>query len=278
MYVCSLKLLHMKKTIGVVLVLLLACNKNSNQHSIIVPDVIQAEKRRGNITGAIQIIDLDGKLLQDASGVTVSIEQSTVSTKTQANGRWTLDSIPFGTYDISISKTGYGIAKIMGVYHAATNNATTTIGKSKTINLVSSIEVTELKAKKTTDVNPSLASLIASGLAEDGFIFDPVFNSPTPGEKKIRLFFSNTADVSTTNYVVTEKQKYSGGSNESENYNFGLSWFVSNGFQPGQTVYVKAFGDGYGDDDYDDPISGLSIFPSLAAKGSPVTSFVLPMK
>jgi hypothetical protein len=115
-------------------------------------------------------------------------------------------------------------------------------------------------------------------LAEDGFIFDPVFNSPTPGEKKIRLFFSNTADVSTTNYVVTEKQKYSGGSNESENYNFGLSWFVSNGFQPGQTVYVKAFGDGYGDDDYDDPISGLSIFPSLAAKGSPVTSFVLPMK
>ena len=268
----------MKKTIGVVLVLLLACNKNSNQHSIIVPDVIQAENRRGNITGTIQLVDLDGKLLQDASGVTVSIEQSTVSTKTQANGRWTLDSIPFGTYDISISKTGYGIAKIMGIYHAATNNGTTQIGKSRTINQISTIEITAITTKKVTDVNPTLAALIASGLAEDGIIFDPVFSSSTPGDKKIRLFFSNTADVSTTNYVVTEKQNYSGGSKESENYNFGLSWFVSNGFQPGQTIYVKAYGDGYGDDDYDDPISGLSIFPSLAAKGSPVTSFVLPLK
>ena len=268
----------MKKTIGVVLVLLLACNKNSNQHSIIVPDVIQAEKRRGNITGAIQIIDLDGKLVQDASGVTVSIEQSTVSTKTQPNGRWTLDSIPFGTYDISISKPGCGIAKIMGIYHAATNNGTTLIGNSRTINQISTIEVTAINTKKVSDVNPTLPALIASGIAEDGIVFDPVFSSTTPGEKKIRLFFSNTADVSTTNYVVTEKQKFSGGARESENYNFGLSWFVSNGFQPGQTVYVKAFGDGYGDDDYDDPISGLSIFPSLAAKGSPVTSFVLPMK
>jgi len=268
----------MKKTIGVVLVLLLACNKNSNQHSIVVPDVIQAENRRGNITGVIQLYDIDGKLLQDASGVSVSIEQSSVSTKTQANGRWTLDSIPFGTYDIAITKSGYGIARIMGVYHAASNHGTTIIGKSRSINQISTIEVTEIKTKKTTEVNPNLASLIASGIAEDGIIFDPVFNSPTPGEKKIRLFFSNTADVSTTNYMVTEKQRFSGKSNESENYNFGLSWFVSNGFQPGQTVYVKAFGDGFADDEYDDPISGLFIFPSLAAKGSPVNSFVVPLK
>lgn len=268
----------MKKTIGIALVLLLGCNKNSNQHSIVVPDVIQAQNRRGNITGAIQLFDIDGKLMQDASGVTVSIEQSSVSTQTKANGSWTLDSIPFGTYDIAITKSGFGTGKIMGVYHAATNHGTTLIGRSRSLNQVSSIEVTAINTKKTTEVNPALASLIASGLAEDGIIFDPVFNSPTPGEKKIRLFFSNTADVSTTNYVVTEKQRFSGRANESENYNFGLSWFVSNGFQPGQTVYVKAFGDGFADDDYDDPISGLSVFPSLAAKGSPVTSFVLPMK
>ena len=268
----------MKKTIGIALVLLLGCNKNSNQHSIVVPDVIQAQNRRGNITGAIQLFDIDGKLMQDASGVTVSIEQSSVSTQTQASGKWTLDSIPFGTYDIAITKSGYGIAKIMGVYHAATNHGTTLIGRSRSINQISTIEVTAINTKKNTDVNPTLASLIASGIAEDGIVFDPVFNSPTPGEKKIRLFFNITPDVSTTNYMVTEKEKYSGRANESENFNFGLSWFVSNGFQPGQTVFVKAFGDGFSDDDYDDPISGLSIFPSLAAKGSPVSSFVLPMK
>jgi hypothetical protein len=268
----------MKKTIGIALVLLLGCNKNSNQHSIVVPDVIQAQNRRGNITGVIQVYDGDGNLVQDASGVSITLDQTSVSTKTDNRGKWTLDSIPFGTYDISISKPGYGIDKIMGIYHAATNHGTTIIAKSRAINQISTIEVTAINTKKTTEVNPALASLITSGLAEDGIIFDPVFNSPTPGEKKIRLFFSKTADVSTTNYLVTEKQKFSGRSNESENYNFGLSWFVSNGFQPGQTVYVKAFGDGFVDDDYDDPISGISVFPSLAAKGSPVTSFVLPMK
>ncbi|MEI6583518.1 MAG: carboxypeptidase-like regulatory domain-containing protein [Chitinophagia bacterium] len=268
----------MKKTIGVALVLLLACNKNSNQHSIVVPDVIQAQNRRGNITGIIQVYDGNGNLLQDASGVTVSLDQQSYATQTDKMGKWTLDSVPFGTYDISIKKSGYGVGRIMGIYHAATNHGTTPIAKSRAINEVSKIEVTAVNTKKTTEVNPALASLIASGLAEDGIIFDPVFNSATPGEKKIRLFFSNTADVSTTNYLVTEKQRFSGRANESENYNFGLSWFVSNGFQPGQTVYVKAFGDGFVDDDYDDPISGISVFPSLAAKGSPVASFVLPMK
>ncbi|MEI8111651.1 MAG: carboxypeptidase-like regulatory domain-containing protein [Chitinophagia bacterium] len=268
----------MKKTIGVVLVLLLACNKNSNQHSITVPDVIQAEKRRGNISGTIQLIDLDGRMIQDAGGVTVSIEQSSVSTQTLPNGRWKLDSIPFGTYDLSISKNGYGTVKIMGVYHAANNHGTTIIAMSRILNQVSNIEVTAVNVKKIADLGQHMVDFINSGIAEDGVIFDPVFTSSTPGEKKIRLFFGKSADVSTTNYVVSEKQRFSGRSNESENYNFGLSWFVSNGFEPGQTVYVKAYGDGFGDDDYDDPISGLSVFPSLGSKGSPVTSFVLPLK
>ncbi|NDA60577.1 MAG: carboxypeptidase regulatory-like domain-containing protein [Chitinophagia bacterium] len=268
----------MKKTIGVVLVLLLACNKNSNQHSITVPDVIQAEKRRGNIVGTVQLIDLDGKMLQDASGATVAIDNSTMNSESMANGRWTLDSIPFGTYDLSISKSGYGTARIMGLFHAASNHAPTLIGKSKILNQISNIEVTALNTRKLTEVNPNLSQFINEGLAEDGIVFDPVFTSNTPGEKKVRLFFGTSPDVSTTNYVVTEKQKYSGRANESENFNFGYSWFESKGFQPGQTVYVKAFGDGYGDDDYDDPISGLAVFPSLASKGSPVASFVLPLK
>ena len=268
----------MKKTIGVVLVLLLACNKNSNQHSITVPDVIQAEKRRGNIVGTVQIIDLDGKMLPDASGATVAIDNSTMYSESMANGRWTLDSIPFGTYDLSISKSGYGTAKIMGLFHAASNHAPTLIGKSKILNQISNIEVTAVNTKKFTEINPTLINFINEGVAEDGIVFDPVFNSSTPGEKKIRLFFGTSPDVSTTNYIATEKQKFSGRSNESENFSFVLKWFVSRGFEPGQTLYVKAFGDGYGDDEYDDPISGLTVFPSLASKGSPVVSFVLPLK
>lgn len=79
----------MKKSFGIAIFLLLACNKNSNQHSITVPDVIQAEKRRGNITGAIRLFDMDGKSLPDGSGVTITIDQTNVTAQSNSreNGR-----------------------------------------------------------------------------------------------------------------------------------------------------------------------------------------------
>ena len=97
----------MKKSFFIVMLLVLACSKNSNQHSIIVPDVIQAENRRGNIMGGVRLFDKDGKSLEDGSGVTITIAQSNVSTQSDKLGKWKLDSIPFGTYDLILSKPGY---------------------------------------------------------------------------------------------------------------------------------------------------------------------------
>ena len=273
----------MKKATGIALLLLLACNKNSNQHSIIVPDVIQAEKRRGNISGGIQLYDVDGKAIGDASGVKIAIEQSNpnneVSTLTNSAGKWTLDSIPFGTYDISISKPGFGTSRIMGLYHAAINHATTNVGSNRYLSMISTINITKLVVRKLSESAPEIPALIAVGvIKEDGILFNPVFVNSSADDKAVRLFFSTSPDVSPTNFMVTEKQRFSGKETGSENDNFKLNWWISNGFNPGQTVYAVAYGDARISDDYEDAISGVTKFPSLSANGSPVVSFVLPTK
>ncbi len=266
----------MKKTLGIALFLLLACNKNSNQHAITVPDVIQAEKRRANISGGIRLFDMDGKSLEDGSGVTVTIEQTNVSTQTNAAGKWTLDSIPFGTYDLTLSKPGYGSSRIMGLYHGAVNHATTYIPSIRAMSVISTVQITKFSAKKLSEVLPGIQNVVALGLAEEGIIFNPVFANGSTGEKAIRFFMSSSPDVSSTNYQVTEKQYYTGKENVVENDNFKISWFVSRGFEPGQTVYVRAYGDGRYADDYEDPISGLTVFSCLSSMSSQVISIVVP--
>ncbi|MCA6498025.1 MAG: carboxypeptidase regulatory-like domain-containing protein [Chitinophagaceae bacterium] len=269
----------MKKSLGIALILLLACNKNSNQHSITVPDVIQAEKRRGNISGGIQLYDMDGKAIADASGATITIAQSNVSTQTNSTGKWTLDSIPFGTYDLAISKPGFGTSRITGLYHAAINHATTNVGSNRYLSMISTISITKVVVRKLSESAPEIAALIASGLIkEDGILFNPVFVNSSADDKAVRFFFSTSPDVSSTNFMVTEKQRFSGKETGSENDNFKLSWWIDNGFTPGQTIYLKAYGDARISDDYEDAVSGLTIFPSLSGNGSPVVSFVLPTK
>lgn len=268
----------MKKSLGIALILLLACNKNSNQHSITVPDVIQAEKRRGNISGAIRLFDMDGKSIADGSGVTITIDQTNVSTQSNSQGKWTLDSIPFGTYDLTISKAGFGTSRIMGLYHGAVNHATTIVAATRYISMVSTLDISKLVVRKWSEAFPTMQNLLAIGLAEDGILFNPVFANNSTGEKSVRFFMSTSPDVSSTSYSVSEKQYYTGKEDIVENDNFKISWFVSKGFEPGQTVYIRAYGDGRYADDYEDPISGLTVFPCLSPKSSPVVSFVVPGK
>ncbi len=115
----------MKKIIILLIVLYVGCSKDSSNNSITVPNLILAQQNRANIQGLILLYDEDGNRLTDMSGIEVSIDNSTVSTKTATDGKWKLDSIPYGTYDISYSKDGFGSGKIMGLYHAATNHSTT---------------------------------------------------------------------------------------------------------------------------------------------------------
>ena len=168
----------MKNKLFFLFILIAACSKNSSHHSIAVPDLIQAEKTRGNISGRILLYDGENIAATDNSGITVSIDNTTVTTQTGADGRWTLDSIPKGTYDISYSKPGYGTGKIMGIFHAATNHATTLIARSESMNIISSIDVSNIKTASFSSAS-WLVNAINLGLIRNGLFIEPIFNNPT---------------------------------------------------------------------------------------------------
>jgi hypothetical protein len=260
----------MKKSFAILIVLAMGCGKDSGNNSIAVPDVVLAQQNRANIQGMILLYDEEGNRQTDMSGVTVSIDNSTVSTNTGIDGKWTLDSIPYGTYDISYTKQGYGTGKIMGLYHAATNHATTVISKSESMAVNSSIAVSNLV------ITPFNAAIQAAGVT--GVHIDPVFNNPSGKEKYIRLFFSDNGNVNSTNYLAEVKVRSSGAASQLNDFNLTTRFFENLGFKKGQTIYVKAYGDSFLADEYTDPITNTTIFPSLSTKPSPTMNFVLAGK
>ncbi len=260
----------MKKAITILTLILLGCGKNSDHHSIIVPDVIQANNTRGNIVGLILLYDEDGKAISDKSGITVSIDHSSVSTQTTIDGKFQLDSIPSGTYDISYSKTGFGTGKIMGLYHEAANHTPTLIKKSESMAVNSTLAISNIIVQA---FEPAIQQLGTNGLH-----IVPVFDNTSDKEKWVHLFFSANANVNASNYQADYKIKTSGAANQFNNYNMTTRWFESLGFNKGQTIYVNAYGDSFLADSYTDPISNQTIFPSLSNKPSTTVSFTIPSK
>ncbi len=260
----------MKKTIAILTILLIGCGKNSDHHSITVPDVIQANNTRGNIAGQILLYDEDGKAISDKSGISVSIDHTTISSQTSIDGKFQLDSIPSGTYDISYSKTGFGTGKIMGLYHEAANHATTLIKKSESMAVNSTLAISNIIIQA---FEPALQQLGTNGLH-----IVPVFDNTSGKEKWVHLFFSDNANVNASNYQADYKIKSSGAANQFDNYNMTTRWFESLGFNKGQTIYVKAYGDSFLTDSYNEPISNQTIFPSLSNTPSNTVSFAIPLK
>ncbi|MEI8074186.1 MAG: carboxypeptidase regulatory-like domain-containing protein [Bacteroidota bacterium] len=260
----------MKKTIVIAATLLLGCAKNSDHHAIIVPDVIQANNTRGNIAGVIYLYDEDGIRMGDNGYVTVSIDNSTVSTTTDASGKFQLDSIPAGTYDITYSRNGFGSGKIMGLYHAATNHATTMITKNESMAMNSTLAISNLVVQA---FEPAVQQL-----GVNGFHIVPVFDNPSGKEKWVHLFFSDNSGVDASNFQAETKIKVSGSAAQLNNYNLTTNWFEGLGFQKGQTIYVKAYGDSFLADAYTNPLTNQTVFPSLSTKPSNTVSFVIPIK
>mgnify|MGYP006268141903 CR=1 FL=1 len=130
--------------------------------------------------------------------------------------------------------------------------------------MISTNAVTDLQVSVTQE--GSLAALK----------FVPSLN-PVPTSAKrgyYRLFFGTDANVSNSNYKAYTKvagllSADAASVLTSENFN-------EMGFEKGQTIYAKAYGDSYFPNDYEDPNSGLHIFPNLHATSSKAISFIVP--
>jgi hypothetical protein len=90
----------------------------------------------------------------------------------------------------------------------------------------------------------------------------------------IRYFFSTESDVSNEDYEAV-LDAFEAQINP-YNLNLTTASLEALGFQSGQTVYVKCYGESFWSNQYDDPDLGTTVFPNLNMNAADAVSFVVP--
>ncbi len=140
----------------------------------------------GNTSGLVSLIDTNGALPTNKSGITVSVEGTSKTAVTDSTGHWIIDSLTTGVYTIDISKATYGSTKIQNFQFIG--GGTTYLG-DLSLSEVPNFQVSNLTY--TTGTN----YIDVSGTLTLG--------SPQATGRNILLFVGNTSNVSSTpaNYL-----------------------------------------------------------------------------
>ena len=74
--------------------------------------------QNGALTGVVSLGSEWGSgplNFSSSAGVTVALDSTTFSTMTDSAGFWRLNNVPAGNYDVTISKSGFGLFRVYGV-------------------------------------------------------------------------------------------------------------------------------------------------------------------
>lgn len=215
---------------------------------------------KGTIIGTIDAYDDKTTAITDRSGFTVALGNTGKTATTDASGRFSFADLAYDSYDLTVSKTGFGTFKLFGVnlQTASLNIPNITMGA------VSTTAVTGLTYNNNQ----------YNGVAGASYIYS---TSPAPTSTNrgyTRSFLSTSNTVSSSNYAAFSAVR----SNASNNVNGGFTAdeLYGFGFRSGQTVYLKMYGESLFSNAYLDPSTGKTIFPNLNSTSPAAISFVIP--
>jgi len=242
--------------------ILIACKKENNSPLI---------EETGSIAGAINVYDDKTNKLSDASGFTVSVIGNPGKIAvTNANGQFKIDGLPFDNYDLSFSKIGYGTYKIFGIEHLKKSNL-----PAGSVSVTQISRVINLGALSTTSV--SLLSVVDATYNDlPGIEYSYVLNpAPTTNNRGyVRAFLGKKSTTTSTEYTAYSAVKSALSNNVKSGFTaeelYGL------GFESGDSVYVKLYGESYFSNQYIDPGTGKAIFPNLNAVSPSAIGFLVP--
>ena len=153
----SFRLLSSLFSIIVFSALVSSCNQSST------PGDVQP----GSITGKVQLVDNAGNWQASSAGVTIVLDKSNYSTQTDSAGRWEIDNVTPGNYDIVVSKPGFGLCRAYGVPIAGpgmSNIEPMTIGIAPTVApVLSNVAVTSTKEDSAGTTMLSLTGEFSGG-------------------------------------------------------------------------------------------------------------------
>ncbi len=252
--------------IFIVHILITGCSGENGNDGLTGPKGQDGPKLTGSLSGYAILEDEFGFNLNSSSMVSVSINSIAKSVNTDSTGKWKIDSLETGTYDITFTKPGFGTyIKYSYQFVGGSNSFYGTVKLGQ----LPSFEISSFL------VNSNGAYINTSG----------TINKKAPSYTSLFLAVFAGTDSTVSSNPEHYKKSYIGlifaGSNLF-NYDTDLKIFKGNDFTSGQKIYLCAYSinilssalrEG---SSYVDPRSGKIIFPGLGAKKSKVVSFVLP--
>jgi hypothetical protein len=235
----------------ILILFITSCNSNDDS---------PAAATRANISGSVNLYNESTNLV-DLSNMTVSVlgTMPLISAVTDAQGKFVLSNVPFGTYTLEYTKNGYGTYKKFGVVHG-TNGQATALTAIPSLGQVSTTSITGITASASANQVVLSISTNPEGSAAN--------------RRYIRYFLSTSQSVSATNYSYYSPV-FTSQINPFEKTILATE-LVSAGFTSGQQVYVRAYGDSFWDNAYDSPEFNRRIFPNLNASTVPSATFIVP--
>jgi len=225
----------------------IACNKSGSNISY------------GQVRGVLRLAD-DLNNPQSYAGMQVTAENTGISTVSDSSGRYILNGLQNGTYNLVYSKTGYGTFILVGFKNNGNLSDNPSIVPLVTLGQYSTTTFTAL----TVNINNDSVVLRPT--------IDPAGTTIQP--RGIRFFYGTAPDISSENFTAYSKVYQL--ANTTGVLKVGFDYFYSLGFTSGETVYIKGYGDAFFSNDYDDPQTGKHIFPNLNETSVAPVSFILP--
>jgi hypothetical protein len=219
------------------------------------------EQNRSQLKGSLLLANEGGKLLDDKSGMTISIENSDplISTVSDKQGNFVLPDYPASSFVLVYSKRGYGTYKQYFERDYTGKLLYWTLNGEKIIADVNQIGPgQELGEKSTTTINALKTQIIGDTLQ---ISFN--LSSPTPGQKYIELLAQK--DLPDISFTTIDKNRYNwhfeyAAQKGDNTFNFCLKCStLCNDWVSGDVIYFTAYGESYYCDMYIDRLNNNSI-------------------
>lgn len=190
---------------------------------------------KGDLSVLISPLSEFGSFVNDKAGIEVAVEGTTPEAKavTDASGRCVVKDLPMGTYNLRISKEGYGTLRYCCFRF---------LGGDTPYRLA-----TILRQKSTTKVVNYYLSCSNSKLTVSGTISHNYYANSTSNNPDLIAFISNKPDVSSTSYIYSDS--FYSNSNNRTTFLTSVPLHPSD-FPKGSTVYVVLCGENSNDYSY----------------------------
>lgn len=242
---------NLKTTTYAILIVAIAtifsCKKKDHQDQPTTPTT-------GTLTGTVQTWDDKMNQINDKGSITVSIQSGgdSSSTLTDTTGKFVFNNLPFGTYNLTFSKAGYGTMKMFGVQHAYNASQTPTVVSNINFGKIAATGVSSLGVRDT----------VIYGMPGIRFSYGFTPKPATTDTVFARFFLGTDSTVSSTNYTAVDSLR----TIQFQVFvpvGFTDSTLKTMGFTSGQTVYFRMYGDSYVSNSYVDSATGKRVFPNV---------------